>query len=67
MTLVQKSSMLDDYTWSRVTVPPLTVIDQPAYCVGQKAAALLIDRLENPGKPIASCKEPLQLIRRQSF
>ncbi|GHS99093.1 LacI family transcriptional regulator [Synergistales bacterium] len=41
----------DDYTWAMITDPPMTVVKQPAYELGAKAATVLIDRIENPDKP----------------
>ena len=35
----------DDAPWTRLVDPPLTVVTQPAYEVGQAAAHLLLDRV----------------------
>jgi LacI family transcriptional regulator len=35
----------DDYEWTKITMPPLTVVSQPAYELGQKAAEVLIERI----------------------
>ncbi len=59
--------VIDDYTWSRMTTPPLTVIDQPTYLLGRKASQLLLERLKNPDTPYVTIREPLTLIRRGSF
>ncbi len=36
----------DDYDWTKITNPPLTVIKQPAYEIGKKAAEVLLRRIE---------------------
>ncbi len=57
----------DDLPAALVTFPFLTVSAQPAYEMGQRAARLLIDRLE--GRLEAECSEivlPTELIIRQS-
>ena len=35
----------DDSDWTSMAIPPITVIDQPAYEVGHVAAQMLLDRL----------------------
>ena len=59
--------VIDDYTWSRMTIPPLTVIDQPTHLLGQRASQLLLKRLKEPATPLTVIREPLKLIRRGSF
>ncbi len=59
--------VIDDYTWSRMTTPPLTVIDQPTYLLGRRASQLLLKRLKDPDVPFTAIREPLTLIRRGSF
>jgi LacI family transcriptional regulator len=41
--------MYDDYAWTRLTTPPLTVIAQPVYDMGVAAAEALIRQIE--GRP----------------
>ena len=41
----------DDYDWTRITSPPLTVIRQPSFELGEKAAEAMLDRLADPYKP----------------
>lgn len=36
----------DDYDWTRITSPPLTVIRQPSYELGEKAAKVLLSRIK---------------------
>ncbi|MHC6220870.1 LacI family DNA-binding transcriptional regulator [Arthrobacter sp. MMS24-S77] len=45
--------MYDDFSWTRLTSPPLTVIAQPVYEMGVAAAAALIRQIEGR-KPAAS-------------
>lgn len=37
----------DDYDWTRITSPPLTVIRQPSYELGEQAAKVLLSRINN--------------------
>jgi len=41
----------DDTEWSTVIRPPLSVIAQPAYELGERAAMALVDRLRHPDAP----------------
>lgn len=59
--------VIDNYTWSKMTSPPISVIDQPTYLLGQRASELLLKRLKNPDAPLAVIREPLEIIRRGSF
>ena len=43
--------MVDDPAWARLLDPPLTVVAQPAYEVGEQAAQLLIDRVRGTAPP----------------
>ncbi|GAP08061.1 transcriptional regulator, LacI family [Anaerolinea thermolimosa] len=57
----------DDLPPALVTFPFLTVVAQPAYEMGQRAARMLIDRLE--GRLSGECREiilPAEIIIRQS-
>jgi len=57
----------DDLPWAESINPPLTVVRQPAYEVGQKAAKLLFERLAEPGrKPTRISLDPTLVIRRSS-
>jgi len=40
----------DDYDWTKITVPPLSVIRQPSFELGVKAAEVIIQRIENSDK-----------------
>jgi len=55
-----------DLPWFALLQPPLTVISQPDYELGQKAADLLLERLEQPDKPITRLQLKLSLIVRAS-
>lgn len=54
LSIPQDVSMISFHNadWTRVTQPPITVIDQPVYQLGSKAAQLMLDRLnENTDAP----------------
>lgn len=58
----------DDWEWAQLIDPPVTVVAQPVYDMGNKAAALLIKRMKGgrtPKKPIVILFEP-QLLKRKS-
>lgn len=54
----------DDYDWTKISTPPLTVIMQPAYEMGEKAAEVLLDRIKNPTSEIREYRLPAKLIMR---
>ena len=58
--------MYDDFAWTRLTTPPLTVIAQPVYEMGVAAAEALIRQID--GRKSAAVKPSLtaRLIRRGS-
>jgi DNA-binding LacI/PurR family transcriptional regulator len=43
--------IFDDPEWSKVIDPPITTIAQPAYAMGQAAAEMLLQRLQQPEIP----------------
>ena len=56
----------DDYEWAKITVPPLSVIKQPSFELGVKAAEVLLEKMNGT----SSCNEyrlDAQLIIRKSF
>lgn len=55
-----------DMPWASLLQPPLTVIAQPDYELGQKAAELLLERLDKPDKPVSHLQLSLQMIVRAS-
>lgn len=56
----------DDYEWARITTPPLTVIKQPAYELGAKAAEVLLQRIANPDSDFRELRLPTELVIRSS-
>ena len=38
----------NNFSWAQVTDPPLSVVEQPSYEVGQKAAEVLLYRMKHP-------------------
>jgi LacI family transcriptional regulator len=57
----------DDFEWERITTPPLSVVKQPAYELGEKAAEVMLKRLSNKGGEYREYRLPTELIIRQSF
>jgi LacI family transcriptional regulator len=58
--------MYDDFAWTRLTTPPLTVIAQPAYDMGVAAAGALIRQIEGKKPSDATPALSARLIRRGS-
>jgi LacI family transcriptional regulator len=58
--------MYDDFAWTRLTTPPLTVIAQPVYDMGVAAAAALIRQIEGRKASAAAPEFTATLIRRGS-
>jgi LacI family transcriptional regulator len=56
----------DDMPWAACLQPPLTVISQPTYALGEAAAQLLIDRIHNPIRPFRKIMLEASLIVRAS-
>jgi DNA-binding LacI/PurR family transcriptional regulator len=56
----------DDMPWVPLLQVPLTVVAQPTYEMGQKAAELLLERIEQPRKPVSTVELKTTLIIRQS-
>ncbi len=56
----------DDMPWALAFDPPLTVVKQPGYEVGQRAAELLIQRLEEPGRSVTVVLLQPELVVRGS-
>jgi len=57
--------MYDDFAWTRLTTPPLTVIAQPVYDMGVAAAGALIRQIEGR-KPAAAPELAARLVKRGS-
>lgn len=58
--------MYDDFAWTRLTTPPLTVIAQPVYEMGVAAATALIRQIEGRKTSAAAPEFTATLIRRGS-
>jgi len=56
----------DDMDWAPSLQPPLSVIAQPAYQMGEKAATLLLSRINAPGRPAKCIQLKTELILRAS-
>ncbi len=56
----------DDLPWAEALDPPLTVVRQPAYEVGQAACELLLKRLSDPKRPDTHLKLLPRLVIRSS-
>ena len=57
---------VDDYEWTRITNPPLTVIKQPAYELGGKHS-ILLSRINSKKKtPFQEYRLPTELVMRAS-
>lgn len=56
----------DDLPWAEALDPPLTVVRQPAYEVGQAAAEMLIRRLSDPKRAQTHLKLMPKLVIRNS-
>jgi LacI family transcriptional regulator, fructose operon transcriptional repressor len=56
----------DDTTWASLVQPPLTLIAQPTYEIGQTAIDLLLQRIADPGRPTRQVILKGQLVVRGS-
>ncbi len=56
----------DDLPQAMVTFPFLTVVAQPAVEMGQRAVAVLLERLANPDRPSQDVMLPTELVIRRS-
>lgn len=57
----------DDLPYATLLQPPLTVVAQPTYEMGQRALQLLLERLEKPDKPATTlCLEPTLIVRQST-
>ncbi len=56
----------DDMDWAPVLTPTLTAVAQPAYTLGTSAAQLLMQRLENPSRPVQEIVLKTHLVVRES-
>lgn len=56
----------DDYEWAKITTPPLSMIKQPSFEIGVKAAEAMIRRIEEPQADYVEWRLPTTLIERGS-
>ncbi|MEW5956302.1 MAG: LacI family DNA-binding transcriptional regulator [Chloroflexota bacterium] len=56
----------DETNWTTLVEPPVTVIEQPTYEIGQTATELLLKRIEEPTRPTREVILKGKLIVRQS-
>lgn len=56
----------DDMDWASSLQPPLTVVAQPAFEMGERAAAVLLARIHSPQKPVETIVLQTNLILRSS-
>ena len=56
----------DDTYWAKLVTPSITVVDQPAYEIGQTATELLMQRIKDPTRPTREIILKGKLIVRQS-
>lgn len=56
----------DDYEWGRVVNPPLSVISQPSFELGCKAAEVLLQRINGSDIPYKEYRLSTELILRSS-
>ena len=56
-----------DAEWTSVTTPPISVIDQPVYDMGTKAAELLIARINGDTPAVRHCILPNRFVERGSI
>lgn len=56
----------DDVPWAKAFSPPLTVVRQPSYEMGRRAAQLLLERINAPRRPPATHVMQPELIIRNS-
>ena len=56
----------DDITLAAYVIPPLTTVAQPTYEMGRLAGELLIQRIQERGRPPARPPLPVRLVVRQS-
>lgn len=57
----------DDFEWTAVIEPPLSVVRQPAFELGETAANILLSRIEDPNSEFKEYRLPAQFIVRESI
>ncbi len=56
----------DDHPWAQVSNPPLTVVRQPTYRIGETAARKVLQALNGDADDIPSAQFDCELVERQS-
>ncbi len=56
----------DDHPWAQVSDPPLTVVRQPTYAIGETAAQKVLQALNDGDGEVSSALFDCQLVMRQS-
>jgi LacI family transcriptional regulator len=56
----------DDILLGALLAPPLTTVHQPMRLLGERACALLLDRIADPSRPRRVERLPTELIVRES-
>ena len=56
----------DDHPWAQVSEPPLTVVRQPTYAIGETAAHKVLRALDDRDAEIPSALFNCQLVVRNS-
>ncbi|MCL6601419.1 MAG: LacI family transcriptional regulator [Paenibacillus sp.] len=57
----------DDYEWTGMVNPPLSVIRQPSYEIGKKAGEIMLKRIKKPGAKCQGYLMEADLVIRSSF
>lgn len=57
----------DDYDWTKMTTPPISVIKQPAFEIGINAAKSVLSKVNNKNAKTSKIYLKTDLIRRQSY
>ena len=60
-------TVFDDYDWTSIYSPPLTVIRQDAYAIGEKAVQVLLKRMSGKKTESKVYRLPNQIIIRDSW
>jgi len=55
-----------DADWTTVTTPPVTVVRQPVYGLGETAARLLVERLSGEAKTARKLVLKTEIVERAS-
>ncbi|MQR94453.1 LacI family DNA-binding transcriptional regulator [Fictibacillus phosphorivorans] len=56
----------DDYEWAKITTPSLTMIKQPSFELGVKAAEAILRRIEDPDADFIEMRLQTEIIQRDS-